>query len=169
MDNDKQNILIAKYPKIFKDHMDRMRFGIECNNGWFDILDRCCERIQKICDSTPFLQVMASQIKEKFGTLRFYVHYNHTGMFPNGENEIDALRSDPLEKNGHHASFNNAQAAILDAESESASICEACGAAGCLCKYGAWYHTFCPECATKSNYISCNHKQVESDIFSSGE
>ena len=59
------------------------------------------------------------QIKEKFGTLRFYVH----GQLSDG------LRAQILQVE----------------EEESARTCERCGAPGQL-RNGGWRHTYCDEC-----------------------
>src|SRR5665811_1308045 len=47
--------------------------GFECGDGWFDILDALCERIQFTIDNDDVQQVVARQVKEKLGTLRFYI------------------------------------------------------------------------------------------------
>lgn len=63
------------------------------------------------------LDVVATQVKEKFGTLRFYVD--------GGDEEVFRL--------------------IDVAEKESATICEACGAPGTLVSKG-WCSTLCESC-----------------------
>lgn len=65
--------LVKKYPEIFKNiygdpKQTCMCFGIECGDGWYDLLDRTCEALSKI-EPVP----VAEQIKEKYGGLRFYV------------------------------------------------------------------------------------------------
>ena len=78
--------LCEKYPKIFKNRNGSiqetcMAWGFECGSGWFDIIDVLCEAIQDHVDGkTKHLslaeqetfQVVANQVKEKFGGLRFY-------------------------------------------------------------------------------------------------
>lgn len=79
------------------------------------------ERIQEAIDKKEFRkvppkthQVTASQVKEKFGTLRFYVDY--------GDAEVHAM--------------------IHVAESMSARTCEVCGSPGTQ-NYGGWITTLC--------------------------
>jgi len=65
--------LVKKYPYIFKNYKgDKtktcMAWGMTCGDGWYDILDRACEKLSKIEG------VYAEQVKEKFGMLRFYIH-----------------------------------------------------------------------------------------------
>lgn len=68
--------------KLFKDHWilskslegatiqnSALVFGCECNDGWYNLLDELCTRIEKLADD----DFRVYQIKEKFGGLRFYV------------------------------------------------------------------------------------------------
>lgn len=99
-----ENKLYEKYPKIFRQKdwtMDRtaMCWGINCGNGWYDLIDRLCDAIQLYVDSRinnaqwessktgnefnpQSIQVEAAQVKEKYGTLRFYV--DNADEFVNG-------------------------------------------------------------------------------------
>lgn len=113
--------LCKKYSKIFcnrnKSEMEScMHWGLSTGNGWFSLLDNLCRNIQQHIDTPPWIenkktgkfeeskepvcpQVVALQVKEKFGGLRFYTS--------GGDTYIRAL--------------------IDDAESLSFSICEECG------------------------------------------
>ncbi len=69
--------LVSKYPKIFKQvglPLDQtgMYFGIECGSGWYWLIDNLCECIQKYIGDNELKQIEATQVKEKYGTLRFY-------------------------------------------------------------------------------------------------
>jgi hypothetical protein len=73
--------LCNRYPLIFAQRFGEltetvMCWGFECDDGWYEILDSLCYSIQSYIDSNPHHevpQVIATQVKEKFGTLRFYV------------------------------------------------------------------------------------------------
>ena len=100
--------------------------GIECGDGWFDLIDRlsfACEAEIQVLVAQGFSQDVwprAAQIKEMFGGLRFYVR----GAVSEG------LR-----------------ALIQQAESETSfQICERCGADGRL-RPGRWSHTCCDPCS----------------------
>jgi len=74
MNLDLQNKLIEKYPEQFKNLK-----WIECDDGWYDILDKLCYIVnnhldykKRINDSLDFF--WWSQIKEKFGGLRAYYY-----------------------------------------------------------------------------------------------
>ncbi|MGF6511308.1 hypothetical protein [Paraburkholderia sp. 32] len=47
-------------------------WGFECGDGWYDLIDALCWNLQQATkNGGP--QVVASQVKEKFGGLRFHV------------------------------------------------------------------------------------------------
>ena len=103
-------LLCEKYPKMFVNRHKSMQetcmcWGFSCGDGWFDLIDQLCSNIQNYIDQNKHLnvpQVTVDQVKEKFGTLRFYV---------TGGNEL-------------------IQGMIWFAESMSGRICETCGAPG---------------------------------------
>jgi hypothetical protein len=70
--------LCEKYPKIFVNRnasaqTTAMCWGFAHGDGWYDIVNNLCGCIQHHIDSTDSVpQVVAQQVKEKFGTLRFY-------------------------------------------------------------------------------------------------
>jgi hypothetical protein len=132
---DKQ--LCEKYPKMMvnrnKSMMETtMCWGFECGDGWFKILDSLMSNIQHYTDwnndnfakgykqykQVP--QVTLDQVKEKFGTLRFY----YTG----GDEHISGM--------------------VRMAESMSAVTCESCGNPGEQTR-GGWIKTVCKPCNQK--------------------
>jgi len=91
-----QNKLFEKYPKIFRQKdlpktETCMCWGIACPDKWYDLIDALCKQIQmyvnqqrKALNRTKSLisindypQVEATQVKIKFGGLRFY-HDHHS-------------------------------------------------------------------------------------------
>lgn len=70
------DLLCTRHPKIFADrhrHHDRsaMGRGFEVCDGWFGLIDALCESLQFGTDHSDEPQVIAAQVKEKFGSLRF--------------------------------------------------------------------------------------------------
>lgn len=103
--------LVGKYPGIFSDS-----FYFECQEGWYELLDTLCDHLQARTDRHGDPQVIAQQVKEKYGTLRFYV----------------GVASDE-------------QFALIDqTEEKSARICDVCGAPGVL-RDGGWMMTRCDQ------------------------
>lgn len=135
MSPEKEKVLCQKYPKIFKSHQDSKQpidmWGLECNDGWFTLIDTLCGKIQSHIDwrsksvqdveQLEELQVTAEQVKEKFGGLRFYV-----------------LGGDDVTS-----------AFISFAETMSYKICETCGQPGKQQGDRGWIHTACDPCYEK--------------------
>jgi hypothetical protein len=126
---DKQ--LVEKYPRIFKNRHGDMRetlmcWGFECGDGWYQVLDSLCGNIQHYIDwknksaaagykdFEPVEQVVAVQVKEKFGGLRFY--------YDGGDDHISGM--------------------VRMAESWAYHTCEECGAPG-KHRSGGWIRTLC--------------------------
>lgn len=107
--------LKARFPNLFR---DISRWGFGCDAGWADLITQLCERLDAL--KLPDLRVV--QIKEKFGTLRFYVH---------GDNdEVTTL--------------------IQAAVAESGETCEWCASRGELRKSERGYFlTLCDSCFSR--------------------
>jgi len=124
--------LCEKYHKIFRDRhapmtQTAMCWGVDCDDGWYNIIDTLCYQIQSHIDwknrnVEEVSQVIAEQVKEKFGTLRFYVR--------GGDKYTDGL--------------------IAMAEAMSAVTCETCGNPGKFRGQG-WYYTSCNEHAKEED------------------
>lgn len=144
MDTNLEKQLADKYPKILR-HMGGdprvtcMAFGIECDNGWYSLLERCMEKLQYFCDTCTKIgspvQVIADQIKEKYGTLRFYF-------------SVD------VEENSHQIQYSIIEDIVNSAEAESEHTCEITGESGALCKKGSWLKTLCRQSAKQHGYTA---------------
>lgn len=113
--------LIEAYPKLFNAPAAgpaAARGFPSCQEGWCDLLQRACARIQAAVDAGGGT-FTASQIKEKFGTLRFYWR-------------------------GGVANRAEVEEAIDLAEARSACTCEVCGEEGRLHNSGGTWMTRCP-------------------------
>jgi len=118
--------LCSVYPKLFVNRNKPMTetamcWGFSCGDGWFQILNQLCQNIQHHLDwknrGGEFVdQVVVDQVKEKFGTLRFYYH--------GGDDYISGL--------------------VSMAESMSGITCETCGKPGTQTS-GGWIKTACVE------------------------
>ena len=122
MDNSYENKLFAKYPTIFpggrkvSPRESLLCFGIETEDGWFRLIDNLCKQLVK---ASP--NVVATQVKEKFGGLRFYVHGSTT-------------KGNKLIEVAEHKSFRT---------------CESCGRKGKNYEQGGWWRVRCTKCREK--------------------
>lgn len=127
--------LVEKYPKILRDYRgDKtktcMHWGMECGDGWYKLLDETMHKLQYICDKTN-VQVIATQIKEKFGALRFYYVT---------ETNFDTIQS-------------IISSVINSAEKESLHICENSGEIGYKCQSSnGWIKVLSKNEADKAEY-----------------
>jgi len=98
-------------------------FGIECGSGWYDLLDELCGRIERELNGEELdirKAFTITQIKEKFGGLRFYV-----GSATDRIYDI-----------------------ISDYEEKSFKVCEMCGTVGEAYDIRGWISTLCRKCVT---------------------
>ena len=101
-------------PRFMRNHREDPLeyFGFECGDGWYELIYRLCTELMSVPAPAP----LAAQVKEKYGTLRFYV-----------DNATDE----------HHN--------IIDHyEHISSKTCEVCGSEGRI-RPGGWIRTLCEE------------------------
>lgn len=115
------NALCQKFPLIFVDRNSSMTvtamcWGFDVEDGWYPLIDVLCEELQRESNRDGAPQLVATQVKEKFGGLRFYAQC-----------------------------VTERQEAMIDfAEALSFRICEECGAPGTLNdRKGRWIATRC--------------------------
>lgn len=113
--------LKEKYPKIFA-NIHRANYGFP--KTWTNLVNSLCHEIQKYCDTHECDQVECIQIKEKFGSLRFYINQ--------GTAEIYEI--------------------IRTHEKLSYEMCQECGCVDCdIVRTKGWISYLCKPCATKLN------------------
>ena len=128
--------LLNTFPNLYVDKNESIQvslipFGFECDDGWFNIIWEISDKLEKIIlkykEENPEDEYFprAIQVKEKFGSLRFYMR-GYT-------DEISDI--------------------IDEAESRSDTICEVCGGEGKLMSRFGWYKTVCLEHAKKLGYL----------------
>lgn len=170
MNKDLQNQLFAKYPKIFRDaklspRQSCMGFGIECGDGWYQIIDALCAALSSGYSSSkdtmrfdgvegrfPYdtfesVQVVADQAKEKFSGLRFYTHNELSDEFK------VILEKYPRTGEEIMNEIYTFQSGIIHmAETLSRMTCEETGKPGKVCSRGGWLKTLCEEKARELGY-----------------
>ncbi len=151
-------LLFRRHPVLLRDR-EGMPFGFEHANGWFVLVDQLMTDLESLLRERGVSEAFwprVVQVKEKFGTLRFYVR----DMFPLNSAEDDAEGDEitgllgrlAMEKVGAMCSLRPVSEIpaiaerIRRAEEESADLCERCGSADGLLRRGGWVHTFCDAC-----------------------
>ena len=121
--------LVKKYPDVFKQMesslpMPYYLFGFSIGDGWYDIIERLAAKINFELKGDSALNDLfyVTQIKEKFGGLRFYV----TGA------------TQPIWD------------AINEAENDSFATCELCGEKGKR-RGDGWFVVRCDDCWGEEN------------------
>lgn len=76
MSPEKEKQLIENFPDIYQEYyMDMqdtcMCWGFECPDEWFDVIFKLSKELSKISKDEN-IKIIANQVKEKFGQLRFY-------------------------------------------------------------------------------------------------
>ncbi len=120
MDTEKQKYLHRNYPKLYPKNNYGGQLDFECQDGWFSIIDNLSQKLENLINENNSEEEdffsYAIQVKEKYGSLRFYMSYATEEMFK-----------------------------LIDiAEKESKNTCEVCGKFGKL-NDGPWYQTLCSE------------------------
>jgi hypothetical protein len=118
--------LVKDFPHVFsyiyRKPSEPIEFWpFEIGDGWEPIIRKLAAKLEPLCAKTYATEegaMRAIQVKEKFGTLRFYMSYQ--------SDEIDEY--------------------IKEAERESASTCETCGRNAVIRSKGGWLYTACDEC-----------------------
>lgn len=154
MDLKLQNKLFEKYPKIFKQRdlspqETCMCWGINCGDGWYDIIDRLCFLIQ-------------SRVEQPHKSIEMYEEWIADSS---DQSEIESWKKKIKEEKNkiisvefvqvkekfaslriYHTSDNAFISGLIAmAESVSAITCEKCGNKGVLRKRG-WMHILCDRC-----------------------
>lgn len=130
----------GEYADDLMDILNRIPAGwgkwISCGPGWYPLL---AETNKKMRHLNPNYEIY--QVKEKFGTLRFY------WGIPAEDESWQALSDDVS---------NTIYDIMMDishqAENRSAYICESCGALGKTRVRHHWYKTLCAICAIEQKY-----------------
>lgn len=126
-----QDQLYQKHPRLYRRAVNPVYGafgGFECGDGWFDLITDLSQKIEAILEKKyaekafeEDFAIEAVQVKEKYGTLRFYLSFT--------TDEIDDI--------------------IDQYEDLSAITCEECGSPGSLDTTLKWVLTLCDSCKRK--------------------
>lgn len=111
MKRELEDALRARWPGIFADlygdpEQTGLAYGLACGDGWYQLIDLTCGALQREADIYDGPQPVATQVKEKLGTMRFRI-------------------KQPSERQ---------RAVLAFAQDLSTAICEKCGELQCRCE-----------------------------------
>ncbi len=129
MDDILDKLLVETFPNLYKDRYGDIKhtlmpFGFEVGSGWYKLLCEVSLKLEELIEAyieenpDDPNRPKAVQVKEKFGTLRFYMDKSTEEMHK----------------------------FILKGEEVSGHICEECGEPGTTKKAGTWMFTRCNYC-----------------------
>jgi hypothetical protein len=124
MTDEKEKFMYDTFPDLYSEHTKDMSqtcmcWGFTHGDGWFEIIKDLSEKIV-----ATGIKVKACQVKEKFGTLRYYVDFGEETSKEDVEKIYDLIGK---------------------AEAKTEVTCEDCGAPGILRGKG-WVRTICDKC-----------------------
>lgn len=128
-----QEALYRDFPKLYRQHSLPMNqtcmcWGFECDDGWEPLIRSLSEKLEGINQLLPDEQyIEATQVKEKYGTLRFYTRGNIQSV----------------------GVYNLIEDGVSEAERQSAITCESCGKKGKNRSVNGWWATTCIKCYRK--------------------
>lgn len=140
--NEQDRLMFEKYDQFINNLKQKFqfvkcpRYNISVGEGWRNIVENLC---QQILELNPPEQFQVSQIKEKFGGLRFYWN-GHSELKEDLKAQITSL--------------------IRKAESEAYKTCQDCGNPGVICrKPSGWIFVAC------ENHQKEENAENAEDIF----
>jgi hypothetical protein len=130
-------MVMDRHPEIFRERNLPMQqtcmcWGLEVGDGWLPHIDMVCNLLDEYAKRTG-VQVVAEQVKQKFGELRFYHHLNIPG--PGDMEEEQAVF---LAK--------RCEEIIATMATLCSFTCENCGAPGSTKGSRGWIMCLCPDC-----------------------
>ena len=134
MNEENTQKLYQDFPALYRDaktgvEVNCMQSGFSCGDGWFSLIHQLSAEIEAEAhrlglDPASDEWPRADQVKEKFGTLRFYVS---TPSMP-GSFGIEVRG--PITSIRPLAGIESIRAMVQEAEARSATVCEYCGNPG---------------------------------------
>jgi len=149
--------LVETYPILFKRYgyppnISCMHWGINCDDGWYDLIDGACKKLSNI-DGANYIRF--EQVKEKLGALRVYMVVNNDDYDPMIKRNWFQKSCIGIKRffigtfliQRFERVWNEAIKIISETERLSEFTCMRCGKVPASNKYyGMWVMTLCSEC-----------------------
>ena len=162
--------LVKSHPQIFRDYKGDatktcMAWGMACGDGWYYLLHSLCKDLDKIAVKHNIV-IIADQVKEKFGGLRFYYHIE--GLEDDVFDKIRNKFQDFMFKRLWGVQYNKiidfkkeylfqsvkekVREVVSRAEAKSCETCESCGNYGTY-RRGGWVRVLCNKCEAENKRL----------------
>ena len=132
------------------------RWGCQCGDGWYDLIHELCQSIaERYYHYGKTVDIVVTQIKQKFGTLRFYYGYENAPCpinafdFPNARLSLRLIPDSDTDEQTNQLRKDIAQI-VRNFEKESSTICESCGNSYEITMDRPWNRTL---------WDTCNHNE----------
>ncbi len=142
----RQELSVEEQEKQWGDIRDLYgAIDLDIGDGWYQLIKDMCAEITAAYEAEGAqVDLVVDQLKEKYGTLRFY--YHHKGQ----DAEVDAIDclsgGSSLQTRPVSSALRQKVAQIVgNYEEKSAHICETCGKPGSLRTDLGWMLTLCDE------------------------
>lgn len=123
-------------------------FGIDTGDGWYQLLYDMCKEISEVLETAEKpVHIAVDEIKEKYGALRFYYHFEDAKPEPLA---VDFIGSGSTRKMpGRDDVYKKISEIVQKYEDKSEEVCEACGCEGTLRTDLQWIQTLCDTCYSR--------------------
>jgi len=140
--------LVKRFQSIFAQRYQDMTttamcWGFMCGDGWARLIYDLCLKIE-LLEKTFGIVIEASQVKEKYGLLCFYVYSDYTKVSNAKLGKMLCSMVSDL---------------ICSAEDRSGQLCEVCGDYGQVYP-GSWIVTRCEDCALEEGRVLVDESEL---------
>jgi hypothetical protein len=153
MSPEKQQSLISTFPKLYREtspeYRSSMNSGLSIGDGWYELVFQLSKDLESAAKSEKLdpdtdQWPAATQVKSKFGSLRFYCRTGNKKE----QNYVYESFGEVISYRPFPTSSLLAEL-IKKAETSSKSICEECGKPGSM-RATDWIKTLCEVCFSRN-------------------
>lgn len=130
--------LMEAHPALFNGELPQVFSHLPA--GWYRIVDQLCDALEDELGPQAWRQFQPRQIKEKFGTLRFY--YRFVSDDDPDDNDVEQAPAE-VPRAPSDACRERVRALVSRANASSQETCQRCGEPGSPCNVDGYLSTLC--------------------------
>lgn len=160
MNKENTKKLFNNFPALYRGRSERgCMHDFSCGDGWFDLVYKLSEDIEKEAyrvgsKPTDTIWPRALQVKEKWGTLSFYLRTKGDEKDEDSD-EMEVNMQGCMISISPVASNEKIRELVTEASRKSAYTCEDCGEPGEMKRVG-WMRVTCAACEAKREEENAN-------------